>query len=423
MSAAGARTPDLLRAPLEALGGVDITSGEFKANPFGFYARLREEAPVFPVTLRMAGRAQRAWLVTRHADVVALLRDDRTFVKNPRDAMTPEQLRRAPAVNLPGPFRVLQQGLLSIDGADHDRLKAIVHRAFTPRTVERMREQTQAVADRALDAALRRGEADLIHDYALPIPLDIIGRILGVPERDHARFSAWTRAFVSLGDRNPLLVVPTILAFMNAMRRLIRRRRAAPEDDLITALVAAQEGDDSLTDDEVLAMIFLLLSAGHETTVNLIGGGALALLEHPDQLERLRRDPALIGSAVEELVRYVAPVEQGTERYPVRDAEIAGTRIPRGELVVAVLASANRDPAAFANPDALDLGRADNRHLGFGQGMHYCLGAPLARLEAQIALSTLVRRAPGLRLRERPGALRWRSSFIVRGLEKLPVTL
>ncbi|MFB9990912.1 cytochrome P450 [Deinococcus oregonensis] len=335
----------------------------------------------------------------------------------------PQQLRKAPTANLPGPFKVLQQGLLSLDGADHDRLKALVYKAFTPRTIERMRDQTQVVTDEALSAALRRGEADLIQDFALPIPLAIIGRILGVPGRDHPRFSTWTRALVSIGDRNPLFVVPTILTFMAYMRRLIKERRAVPQDDLISALVAAQENSDAMSDDEVLSMIFLLLSAGHETTVNLIGSGALALMQHPDQLERLRADPKLIKPAVEELVRFVAPVEQGTERYAARDTEWAGVHIPRGELVIGILASANRDPAQFDGPDQLDVGRTNNRHLGFGLGMHYCLGAPLARLEAQLALSALVQRAPQLKLAVPASDLTWRKSFIVRGLQRLPVTL
>jgi cytochrome P450 PksS len=285
------------RIPVQSAGELsktDITSAAFKADPFAFYARLREEAPVFPVTLRLGRREQRAWLVTRYHDVAALLKNDADFVKNPRNAMTPRQLREAPAANLPGPFKVLQQGLLSIDGADHDRLKALVHKAFTPRTVERMRDHARTVTDEALSAALRRGRADLIEDFALPIPLAIIGRVLGVPDRDHGRFSAWTRALVSIGDRSPLLAVPTILTFMAYMRRLVRQRRAAPRDDLISALVAAQDNDDALSDDEVLSMIFLLLSAGHETTVNLIASGTLALLQHPDQLERLRADPALM---------------------------------------------------------------------------------------------------------------------------------
>ncbi|GGO26266.1 cytochrome P450 family protein [Deinococcus humi] len=416
-------TADYLTAPLTTLAGTDITAGTFKANPFGFYQRLREDAPVFPVTLRIANRAQRAWLVTRYHDVLALLKDDESFVKNPRNAMTPEQLRKAPGTNLPGPFKVLQTGLLSIDGAAHDRLKVLVHQAFTPRTVERMRGLAQQAADDALDAAQRRGSADLISEFALPVPLLVIGRLLGVPDKDHKRFSAWTRALISIGDRNPLLAVPSILSFLSYMRRLVRDRRTSPQNDLISALVIAQEKQDALNDDEILSMIFLLLSAGHETTVNLIGSGALALIQHPDQLERLRSDPALIKPAVEELVRFVAPVEQSTERYAAHDLQIAGVHIPKGELVIGVLASANRDAAQFEQPNTLDLGRANNRHLGFGLGMHYCLGAPLARLEAQIALGTLVDRASNLQLAVRADRLTWRRGFVVRGLERLPVML
>ena len=209
---------------------------------------------------------------------------------------------------------------------------------------------------------------------------------------------------------------------MGYLKKLIRERRIRPRDDLISGLVKAQEGNDQLTDDEVLAMIFLLLSAGHETTVNLIGSGALALLEHPDQILRLRDQPELIKPAVEELVRYVVPAEMTTQRYATQDVTIAGITIPRGEMVLGVLASANRDPKHFENPDVVDIARENNKHLSFGQGMHYCLGAPLSRLEAQIALSTLFRRVPNLRVSISPEQIRWRSGFIVRGLESLPVS-
>ncbi len=406
-------------APLSALGPIDVTDARFKADPFPFYARLRAEAPVFPVTVR--GK-QRAWLITRYDDVLAVLKDDRRFVKDRRNAMRPAQLRAAPGI--PPLFKQLERNLLGLDGADHDRLKVLVHTAFTPRTVEQMRDETQRVAAAALDRALQRGHMDLIGDFALPVPLAIIGRILGLPAADAPKFSRWTRAFVSIGTaRNPLLVIPSILRFMHYLRGQIKARRAQPSDDLITALVQAQAGSDLLSDDEVLGLIFLLLSAGHETTVNLIGSGALALLQHPAELRRLRDEPALIKPAIEELVRFVVPAEMATERYASEDLTVAGTTIPKGELVMAVIASANRDAAQFAQPDALDIGRASNKHLSFGQGLHYCLGAPLSRLEAQIAISTLLQRAPNLRLSVDAAALRWRGGFIVRGLEALPVTL
>ncbi len=407
-------------APLHELQGINITDARFKANPFPFYARLRAEAPVFPVTLRTRG-TQRAWLVTRYDDVISVLKDDTRFVKDRHNAMTPEQLKKASG--MPSIFRSLERNLLGLDGADHDRLKALVHKAFTPRMVEQLRDQTQAQVDAALDRAERNGGMELISEFALPVPLTIIGRMLGVPGEDEAKFAQWAKAFLSINTRNPLLTLPSILRFINYPRKLIKLRRKNPKDDLISALVKANEGNDHLTDDEIVAMVVLLLTAGHETTVNLIASGTLALLQHPDQLARLRAEPTLITSAIEELVRFVVPVETATERYAREDVTIAGTTIPKGELVLAVIAAANHDPQHFDNPDVLNISRKHNRHVGFGQGMHYCLGAPLARLEGQIAISTLVNRIPHLRLAVAPDQLRWRSGFIVRGLEALPVTL
>jgi cytochrome P450 len=406
--------------PTESLSTVDVTAPAFKADPFPFYARLRAEAPVLPVTVPRMGQA---WLVTRYDDVAAVLKDDRRLVKNQREALTREQLKKTRTV--PRMFSALERGMLSLDGDDHDRLRALVHKAFTPRRIEQMREQMQLVADDLLDAAERRGgRMDLIADYALPLPLTMIGRIIGVPEKDHRRFSAWSTALIGTGSRrNPLGAVPSVLMFMRYLRRLIAERTARPKDDLVSALAKAREGDDRLTADEVLTMLILLLTAGHETTVNLIGSGTLALLQHPDQLARLRTDPSMSKTGVEELVRFVVPAEQATQRYAREDVDIAGVRVPQGSLVMAVLASANRDPAHFDDPDTLDVSRAPNRHLSFGQGMHYCLGAPLARLEGQIAITTLLRRAPDLRLTVAPEQLRWRGGFVLRGLEELPVTL
>lgn len=407
-------------APLHELQSINITDAGFKANPFPLYARLRAEAPVFPVTLRTRG-TQRAWLITRYDDVISVLKDDTRFVKDRHNAMTPAQLKKAPG--MPSIFRSLERNLLGLDGADHDRLKALVHKAFTPRIVEQLRDQTQAQVDAALDRAERNGGMELISEFALPVPLKIIGHMLGVPEEDEAKFARWAKAFLSISTRNPLLTLPSILRFINYPRKLIKLRRTNPKDDLISALVKVHEGNDHLTDDEIVAMVVLLLTAGHETTVNLIASGTLALLQHPDQLARLRDEPTLIKSAIEELVRFVVPVETATERYAREDVTIAGTTIPKGELVLAVIAAANHDPQHFDNPDVLNISREHNRHVGFGQGMHYCLGAPLARLEGQIAISTLVQRVPHLRLAVAPDQLRWRSGFIVRGLEALPVAL
>jgi cytochrome P450 PksS len=212
------------------------------------------------------------------------------------------------------------------------------------------------------------------------------------------------------------------MRFLGYIKKLIKERRVHPKDDLVTALVQAKEGSDQLSDDEILAMIFLLLIAGHETTVNLIGSGTLALLEHPDQLARLRNEPALIKTAIEELLRFVCPLEMATERYACEDLTIAETTIPRGELVMAVIGSANRDANYFDHPDALDITRKNNRHLAFGHGAHFCLGASLARLEGQVAINTLIQRMPNVRLRSALDQLRWRGTFVLRGLEALPVS-
>src|SRR6266705_1507463 len=398
---------------------VDVTSATFKANPFPFYAQLRAEAPVFPVTVPMPTK-QRAWLITRYSDVQDVLKDAR-FAKNPRNAMSPEQLKKRPWI--PSMFKPLEQNMLDLDSPDHTRLRALVHNAFTPRLIEQMRDQIQALTNELLERAEPNGGMDLIADFALPLPLTMIGRILGVPAEDNQKFHRWSKTLISGGtNRNLFVLIPSIMSFMGYLKKLIKERRAYSKDDLVTALVQAKDGSDQLSEDEILAMIFLLLVAGHETTVNLIGSGSLALLEHPDQLAKLRSEPALIKTAIEELVRFVCPVEMATERYAREDITIAQTTIPRGELVMAVIGSANRDANYFDHPDSLDITRKNNKHLAFGQGAHYCLGASLARLEGQIAISTLVQRMPNLRLSLAPDQLRWRGTFILRGLEALPVS-
>jgi len=312
--------------------------------------------------------------------------------------------------------------LLDLDGTDHRRLRGLVHKAFTPHLVEQMRGRVQTLSDGLIESAKQRGRMELIHDYALPIPLTIISEILGVSPADQKRFYGWSKGVVELGTtQNMLKGIPSIMAISRFLRRTFKERRANPQADLITALVQAEEAGDMMTEDELLAMVFVLLLAGHETTVNLIGSGTLALLENPDQLRLLRQKPELAKNAVEELLRYVNPVEQATERYALEDMTMHGVTIPKGEKVLAVIASANRDESVFANADKLDITRENIKHAGFGQGAHYCVGAPLARLEGQIAITTLVQRLPSLRLNAAPETLRWRQTMTVRGLEALPV--
>jgi len=406
----------LKEAKMSTQQKVDILSPQFKANPFPFFKQLRSDQPVYTTTLP---DKTSVWLITRYDDVNALLKDDR-FAKNRYNALTEEQLRKQPWV--PPMFRPLERNMLDLDPPDHPRLRQLVHKAFTPRLIEKMEARIEGLADELLDRVAGKGEMDLIRDYALPLPMTIITEILGVPSRDQDKFHKWSKVIVSVNQfNNNWRVIPAIWSFNRYLRRFFKVRRAEPKDDLVSALIQAEEAGDRLSEDELFAMVFLLLVAGHETTVNLIGSGMLALLEHPDQKERLRQDPSLIKPAVEELLRFTSPVFLATERYAREDVMIQGVTIPRGKMALGVIGSANRDETAFPDPDTLDITREPNKHLGFGLGIHYCLGAPLARLEAQIAINTLLGRVPDLRMKGTPDSLQWRPSLILRGLEALPV--
>jgi cytochrome P450 PksS len=397
---------------------VNLASPAFKKNPYSYYARLRAEAPVSCVTLPTR---EVAWLITRYEDAAQVLKDER-FVKNSANALTPAQAAQQPWFRKL--FQPLKRNMLDLDPPDHTRLRALVQRAFTPRLIEQMRDRVQKLTDELLDQVQVRGGMDLIRDYALPLPTTIIAEMLGVPVEDRHAFHRWSKAMMSAASSTYGLVkaIPNVWAFLRYLRRIVKKRRVHPQDDLISALARAEEAGDTWSEDELVAMVFLLLVAGHETTVNLIGNGTLALLEHPEQWAKLRDDPTLIRSAVEELLRFSSPVEMATERYTREEVTVAGVTIPQGAMVFAVIASANRDERQFPNADTLDLTREPNKHLAFGLGPHFCLGAPLARLEGQLAISSLLRRMPDLRLSVASEALCWRGGLILRGLEALPVT-
>ena len=399
-----------------SLTEVDITSPEFKANPFDFYARLREESPIFETR---AGKLPVS-IVTRYEDVRHVLTDER-FAKNQRN------VPGAVGVDfkwMPDFVKALQNNMLDMDVPDHTRLRNLVHKAFTPRHIERMATRVEELSNEYIDKAQTRGEMDLVADYALPIPSTIIAEILGIPQEDKQKFNKWSQRFTATQFGSILSLfqlLPAMWQFIRYIRRQLEIRCESPADDLLTALVEAETKGEKLSADEVVAMVVLLLIAGHETTVNLIASGTLALLEHPDQLAQLSENPDLIKPAVEELLRFVVPVETATERYAREDVVLQGKVIPQGRLTLAAIASANRDEAVFENPNILDITRSPNRHLSFGHGIHYCLGAPLARLEGSIALNTLVQRLPNLRLAVDSSQLQWRKAMILRGLESLPV--
>ena len=396
---------------------IDLISPAFRADPYPTFARLRAEAPVCRVTLP---DRQTAWLVTRYDDAVTVLKDPRLINERAR-ALTPAQAARVPW--MPALLKPLERTMLNVDAPDHTRLRGLVHKAFTPGLVANMLGRIETLTEELVDAVAARGRMDLIRDYALPLPITVISEMLGVPVRDRHRFCRWSSALVTASGSTwaSLRMIPPVWAFLRYIRKLVKIRQADPRDDLVSALVHAREDGDRLSEDELLAMIFLLLVAGFETTVNLIGNGVLALLQHPAEWDRLRSEPGLIKTAVEELLRYDAPVQMSGERYAREALTIAGVTIARGETVYAMLGSANRDKRQFDSPDQLDLARDPNRHLAFGQGVHYCVGAPLARLEAQIALKTLVRRLPDLHLAIAPQAVRHRPGLGLRGLASLPL--
>jgi pimeloyl-[acyl-carrier protein] synthase len=384
---------------------------EFIADPYPIYHALRAEDPVHLSPLGF-------WVLTRYEDVVATLRDPR-FAKEPLAAFVAARF----GVAMPG----VGLSMLDRDPPDHTRLRGLVSKAFTPRVVEGLRPHIQEIVDDLLDRVEGAGAMDLIEDFAYPLPVIVICEMLGVPVADRERFKGWgldiARGLDAIWLPAESEVGRQSMASRHALtgyfRELIAERRAAPRADLLSALIAAEETGDRLSEEELLATCILLLVAGHETTVNLIGNGTLALLRHPAEMRRLREDPGLVAGAVEELLRYDGPVQR-TARIPSEDVVVGGRAIGKGELVMPFIGAADRDPAQFREPDRLDITRADNRHIAFGWGIHFCLGAPLARLEGQIAFQTLFRRLPKLALAtDRP---QYRQSLTLRGLSALPVS-
>ena len=399
----------------------DLYSDAFRATTHETYAAMREHDPI----LRQPGLDGETpiWFLTRYEDVVAMLLDDERFVLDPALALTPEELEAQPSPIPPELNELINRHVLTTDGDDHRRLRRLVAKAFTPKMVEQLRPRIQVIADGLIDDIEEKGEADLVDSYAFPLPIIVIAELLGIPAVDRDRFRVWSNTFVSpsLGEDALDVFLEHTQQFLTYLTQLFERRRADPADDLVSALLQAEEQGDSLKENELFSMMILLIIAGHETTVSLIANAVLALLTHPEELERLRRDPALVSAAVEELLRYESPVERTITRWAATDVELGGRLIERGELVIAVLGSANRDASRFPNADKLDLDREDVRHVGFGRGKHFCLGAPLARIEAEIALTTLLRRLPGLRLATEPGELAYRPIPLFRSLVALPV--
>ena len=385
-------------------------SAQTAQDPYPGYAALRERDPVH------RSRLMNAWLFTRHSDVDTILRDHQRFSNDPRK----DRLTRRQRANLPAEDDFT---MLFLDPPDHKRLRALVNKAFTPKAVNALEPHIRSLLDALLDDIDDPTGFDLMEAVAQPLPVIVIAEMLGVPPEDQAQFKVWSdqraRVLEPMIDARERELAEAANRALNAyFMPIIKERRAAPEDDIVSALAQAEEEGDRLSERETLNMLRLLLVAGNETTTNLIGNGMLALLRHPDQLQRLRDDPSLIQAAVDELLRFDSPVQTDFRR-ALEDCEVNGFAVRRRENIVVLLGAANRDPDVFENPDRLDVGRGNRSHLSFGRGIHHCLGAPLARLEGRIVLETLLERFSHIGLLdENP---RFRNSIVLRGLESLPV--
>jgi cytochrome P450 len=393
--------------------GLDLASPIFKANPYPAFARLRLAAPVSLLSAQEQGH--QTWLITRYQEAELVLRDER-FVKDRANALPSQQQARPPSA-----ADLMCLGMVDFDPPDHTRLRSLVGHFFTPRAIERWQERVQQITDELIDAVIDQGRMDVIEALAFPLPLNVISEILGIPAADRPALHSWTRQMADAFDHPGTIKLAdeALHAFYTYLPTLIEQKRQRPANDLVSELV--QAASHQISEREIMAMIFLLIVAGHDTTDNLIGNGLYALLTHPEQMALLRHEPARIKEAVEELLRYYSPFMLATRRWAREEVTLCGQLIRRGDQVAIALISANRDGSRFSGPDQFDITRRDNHHLAFGKGIHYCLGAPLARLEGQIALSTLLRRLPQLRLQGDPGELVWRPGSLIIGLSRLPV--
>ncbi len=401
----------------------DLMAQDTKRYPYAFYTTLREQGPLSYLD-DFAGRGG-AWIVTNYDDAIEILKDPR-FVKDFQKGFAPQQGQDSSEEDISARnMFAWRRDMLTVDPPDHSRLRGLVAKAFTPRMIEQLRPRIQQITDDLLDAVQQRGQMDLINDFAFPLPITVISEMLGIPPQDRAQFRVWTQALLTapedLSDKDPVRST-ALNEFIHYIRTLLAEKREHPGQDLISGLVQAEENGDQLSETELISTVFLLIVAGHETTVNLIGNGTLALLQHPDQLHLLQQDPSLIPSAVEELLRYTSPVSLSSLRWASEDITMHDTLIHKGDLVFIALIAANSDAQHFTDPQTLDITRQVNKHLAFGKGIHACLGAPLARLEGQIAFSTLLQRLPHLHLASDPDQLTWTITPILRGLTSLPVT-
>lgn len=398
--------------------GHDLISPAFQADPFPTFDRMRAEAPLVRARLPVIGET---WLAVTHEACATLLKDQQGFVRDARNAGRKSQIGLFPW--LPRPVRVLADNMLGHDDPRHRHLRGLVDQAFQRRGIEVLRPMIAGIADRLIDGFADRRAVDLMQVFCRDLPLSVICAMLGLPARDHARFKRWMGGLGDLGNVWAVLrAMPGVFRLVGHLQGLISSAELDP-DGLVAALRDAEIDGARLSEDELVSMVFLLFGAGQETTTHLIAGGLQALLAHPDQMARLRAEPALMATCVEECLRHVSPVQMSKPRFACRDTEFAGRSLARGDLVVAMVAAANCDPAKFDDPHRFEIGRHPNPHLSFGTGVHFCLGFQLARAEAAIALARLIERFPDLRFADAPAFPRWSRRFGIRSLSTLPVRL
>jgi len=389
----------------------DITNSSFRANPFETYTDIRNDNPVMHFNTTQGT----FWFVTGYEEAKIVLSDNKRFVKSYENTL-PEDQRSSSGADS-DLFTVLYHNMLDMDPPDHTRLRGIVSKAFTNRRIQEMAPRIQEIADELIDNFPQHGQIDLIDNYAFPLPIIVIAEILGIPTADRDKFRLWSNSFIDgAGD-----YMRNMMDFIQYIAHAVQSRRTDPKGDLISALIQAEENGEHLTEQEIYSMIVLLIVAGHETTVNLISNGVVALLEHPEKLTQLRQNLDLTENAIEEFLRYNGAVDHTTARYAAEDVMLGGQLIPRGSGIIISLVAVNRDPRNFQNPADFDINRENTKHLGFGYGVHYCLGAPLARLEGKIAVNTLIQRVPDLKLAVPASKLEYRNSTVIRGLVRLPV--
>ncbi|MDA2529613.1 cytochrome P450 [Bacillus cereus] len=397
--------------------GINLASAQFKEDAYEIYKESRKKQPILFVNQVEIGKE---WLITRYEDALPLLKDNR-LKKDWTNVFSQDIKNMYLSVDNSDH---LTTHMLNSDPPNHSRLRSLVQKAFTPKMIAQLDKRIVRIADDLISDIERKGTLNLVDDYSFPLPIIVISEMLGIPKEDQAKFRIWSHAVIATPE-TPEEIKETekqLSEFITYLQYLVDIKRKEPKEDLVSALILAESEGHKLSARELYSMIMLLIVAGHETTVNLITNTVLALLENPNQLQLLKDNPKLIDSAIEEGLRYYSPVEVTTARWAAEPFQIHDRTIEKGDMVVIALASANRDETVFENPEVFDITRENNRHIAFGHGSHFCLGAPLARLEAKIAITTLFNRMPELQIKGNREEIKWQGNYLMRSLEELPLT-